>query len=106
MSDIKLPEDLNKIAIMASEPLKGYTPDQMREMASKYDSDEALLLFMRVFPTRLAGSDMTLANLKMMKRQTTDSKRNSMNGGNLKKNCMRKLFLGYRKRMQRKEPHI
>ena len=42
MSEIKLPEDLNKIAIMASEPLKGYTPDQMREMASKYDSDEAL----------------------------------------------------------------
>ena len=42
MSEIKLPEDLNKTAIMASEPLKGYTPDQMREMASKYDSDEAL----------------------------------------------------------------
>ena len=42
MSEIKLPEDVNKIAIMASEPLKGCTPDQMREMASKYDSDEAL----------------------------------------------------------------
>lgn len=42
MSEIKIPEDVNKIAIMASEPLKGCTPDQMREMASKYDSDEAL----------------------------------------------------------------
>ena len=42
MSEIKLPEDVNRIAIMASEPLKGYTPNQMREIASKYDSDEAL----------------------------------------------------------------
>ena len=42
MSEIKLPKDFREIAIMASEPLKGYTPIQMREMASKYHSDEAL----------------------------------------------------------------
>lgn len=42
MSEIKLSEDFKKIAIMASEPLKGCTSDQMREMASKYDSDAAL----------------------------------------------------------------
>ena len=42
MSEIILSDDFKKIAIMATEPLMGYMPDQIREIASKYDSDEAL----------------------------------------------------------------
>lgn len=48
MSEIKLPQNSKETA--TSEPLKGRTPGQIRDLASKYDSDEALAaIFAGVF---------------------------------------------------------
>ena len=46
MAEIKLPDNYAEIAIMASEPLKGYTPDTMREMLTRYNTDDAVAAIM------------------------------------------------------------
>lgn len=46
MSEIYLPENYSDIVVMAAEPLKGYTPDHIREMMTRYKTDEAIAAFM------------------------------------------------------------
>ncbi len=42
MSEIKLPENYSDIVAMASEPLKGYTLETMREILARYNTDDAV----------------------------------------------------------------
>lgn len=46
MSEIELPGNYSDIVVMAAEPLKGYTPDHIREMMTMYKTDEAIAAFM------------------------------------------------------------
>ena len=46
MSEIKLPENYSDIVVMASEPLKGYTPETMRGMLTRYNTDDAVASIM------------------------------------------------------------
>ncbi len=46
MSEIKLPDNYSDIVVMAAEPLKGYTQDRIREMMTRYKSDDEIAVFM------------------------------------------------------------
>lgn len=46
MSEIKLPDNYSDIVVMAAEPLKGYAPDCIREMMTRYKTDDAIATFM------------------------------------------------------------
>lgn len=46
MSEIRLPENDSDIVLMASEPLKGYTPETMRGMLTRYNTDDAVASIM------------------------------------------------------------
>lgn len=46
MSEVKLPDNYTEIAVMASEPLKGYTPDTIREMLTRYTTDSTVAVIM------------------------------------------------------------
>ncbi len=45
MAEIKLPDNYSEIAVMTAEPLKGCTPDQIRDLMKRYQSDEAIAAF-------------------------------------------------------------
>ena len=46
MSEMKLPDNYTEIAVMTAEPLKGYTPDTIREMLTRYTTDGAVATIM------------------------------------------------------------
>lgn len=46
MSEIELPENYSDIVAMASKPLKGYTPEAVREMIARYTTDDAVAAIM------------------------------------------------------------
>ena len=48
MSEIKSPDNYSEIVIMASDPLKDYTPDIIREVLTRYQTDEAIADIMAV----------------------------------------------------------
>lgn len=46
MSEIKSQDSFSEIAIMASDPLKDYTPDIIRDVLTRYQTDEAIAAIM------------------------------------------------------------
>lgn len=46
MSEIKSQDSFSEIAIMASDPLEDYTPDIIRDVLTRYQTDEAIAAIM------------------------------------------------------------